>query len=263
MTRLAWGSHGERFFEAGVDRGVLYLPGQNGVPWNGLKAVNEAPTGGEPQPYYVDGYKYLNVASAEEYKATLEAYTSPIEFAPCEGTQGIHNGLFATQQPRLPFNLSYRTLVGNDAEGVDHGYKIHLVYNALAAPAQRNHQTTASGSSSPLGLSWSITTTPPKMSGLKPTAHFIIDSRFTPYGLMIQIEDLLYGSNDNEPTLPTPAELIDMMNNYVAPLTITDLGNGWYQAEGDAVSMMSSTNFEIDDPSVSSPDEDGEFIINY
>jgi len=263
MTKLAWGSHGERFFEAGVDRGVLYLSGQDGVPWNGLKAVNESPTGGEPQPYYVDGYKYLNVASVEEYKATLEAYTSPIEFAPCEGTKGIHNGLFATQQPRVSFNLSYRTLVGNDAEGVDHGYKIHIVYNALAAPAQRNHQTTTSGSSTPVGLSWSITTTPPKMSGLKPTAHFVIDSRYTPLDLMVQIEDILYGSDDNEAYLPTPTELIDIMNSYVESLAITDLGNGWYQAEGDAVTSLSETNFEIDHVSVSEPDENGEFTITY
>lgn len=263
MTRLAWGSHGERFFEAGVDRGVLYLPGLNGVPWNGLKAVNESPTGGEPQPYYVDGFKYLNVASAEEYKATLEAYTSPPVFAQCEGTMAISNGLFATQQPRRPFNLSYRTLVGNDAEGVEHGYKIHIVYNALAAPAARNNQTTASGSSSPLGLSWSITTTPPKMTGLKPTAHFVIDSRFTPRGLMAEIEDILYGSDNNEPYLPTATELIDIMNNYVEALTITNLGNGWYQAEGSAVTMVSETNFQLDHITVSEPNNDGEFTIEY
>lgn len=263
MTRLAWGSPGERFFEAGADRGVLYLPGQDGVPWNGLKAVNEAPTGGEPTPYYVDGYKYLNVASAEEYKATLEAFTSPIEFAPCDGTVGVHNGLFATQQPRRPFNLSYRTLVGNDIQGAEHGYKIHIVYNALAAPASRNHQTMASGSSTPLGLSWSITTTPPRMTGLKPTAHFVIDSRYTPLGLMVQIEDILYGSDDNAAYLPTPEELIGIMNDYVESLLITDYGTGWYKAEGEAVSMLSGTNFEIDHVAVSEPDEDGEFTISY
>jgi hypothetical protein len=263
MTRLAWGSPGERFFEAGADRGVLYLPGQNGVPWNGLKAVNEAPTGGEPTPYYVDGYKYLNVASSEEYKATLEAFSSPIEFARCDGTMALQNGLFATQQPRLPFNLSYRTLVGNDIEGAEHGFKIHIVYNALAAPAQKNHQTRASGSSTPLGLSWSITTTPPKMSGLKPTAHFIVDSRYTPLGLMSQIEDILYGSNDNEPYLPTAEELIGIMDNYVETLVITNFGNGWYQAEGSAVTSLSASNFEIDHVAVSEPDEDGEFTISY
>lgn len=263
MTRLAWGSSGERFFEAGADRAVLYIAGLDGVPWNGLKAVNESPTGGEPKPYYVDGYKYLNVAAAEEYAATIEAFTSPIEFARCDGTVSIQNGLFATQQPRIPFSFTYRTFVGNDIDGVEHGYKIHIVYNALAAPAARNNQTMASGGSSPLGLSWSITTTPPKMTGLKPTAHFIIDSRFTPYGLMLQIEDILYGSDNNEPYLPSAEELITIMNEYVAPLTITDFGNGWYQAEGSAVESLSATNFTIDDPTVSEPDGDGEFTITY
>lgn len=263
MSRIAWGSPGERFFEAGTDRGVLYLPAVSGVPWNGLKAVNESPTGGEPTPYYLDGYKYLNVATSEEFAATLAAFSSPIEFARCDGTMSIHNGLFATQQPRLPFSLSYRTLVGNDIQSTEHGYKIHIVYNALAAPAQRNHQTKASGTSAPLELSWSITTTPPKMSGLKPTAHFVIDSRFTPLGLLLQIENILYGSDDNEPYLPDATALIDLMVNYEEALMIMDLGGGMYSAEGAAVTELSETNFEIDHVTVSEPDEDGEFTITY
>jgi len=262
MTKLAWGTPGQRFFETGVDRGVLYLQGQNGVPWNGLKAVNEEASGGEPVPYYLDGYKYLNVASSEEFKATLEAFSSPLEFARCDGTMALQNGLFATQQPRLPFNLSYRTLVGNDIQSTDHGYKIHIVYNALAAPAQRSNQT-VSNSVTPLSLSWSITTTPPKMTGLKPTAHFVIDSRLTPLGLMTQIEDILYGSADNEPNLPSATELIGIMANYVEALLITDLGNGFYQAEGDAVTTLSATNFELDHVAVSEPDPNGEFNITY
>src|SRR5689334_3307339 len=120
MSRLAWGLPSERYFEGGVDRGVLYLPGQDGVPWNGITAINEAPSGGEPKPYYVDGYKYLNLASAEDFKATLSAFSAPPEFALCDGMKSIHNGLFATQQPRRPFNLSYRTRVGNIFEGLDH-----------------------------------------------------------------------------------------------------------------------------------------------
>lgn len=240
MTRLAWGSHGERFFETGIDRGVLYLPGQDGVPWNGLKAVNEAPTGGEPTPYYIDGFKYLNVATAEEFKATLDAFSSPDEFARCDGKQSIQNGLFATQQPRLPFNLSYRTLVGNDIKGTEHGYKIHLVYNALAAPAQRSNQTIGN-TTAPLTLSWGITTTPPKMNGLKPTAHLVIDSRLTPPNLMTVIEDILYGSDDVNPTLPSVEELMGLFkstgpvvrkNTLTVPRPEVYAGSGWAAPAG-------------------------------
>ncbi len=214
MTQLSWGSTGNRYFEAGVDRGVLYVGANPGVAWNGLKAVNEAPTGGEPKPYYIDGFKYLNVASTEEYAATLEAFTSPPEFGVCDGTVGLQAGLFATQQPRKQFHLSYRTRVGNDVEGAEHGSKIHLVYNALAKPSSRNNQTVG-GTVSPLGLSWGITTNPPKATGFKPTAHFIIDSRYTPVSIMSLIEGVLYGSNTTNPRIPTVAELITMFDAFL------------------------------------------------
>lgn len=213
MPRIAWGSTGERFFEAGVDRGVLYLPGQTGVPWNGLKAVSESPEGGEPRPYYVDGYKYINVASAEEFKATISAFGAPREFAECDGTKSIHNGLFATQQPRKPFGLSYRTLVGDDIRGSDNARKIHLVYNALAAPSTRENATLGN-SATPLALSWGVTTTPPKITGLRPTAHFVIDSRLTPAGLMTEIEDILYGSDILSASLPSVEDLIELFNTW-------------------------------------------------
>lgn len=215
MTRLSWGSIGNRYFEAGVDRGVLYVGDNPGVPWNGLKAVNEAPSGGEPKPYYIDGFKYLNVASAEEYAATLEAFSAPPEFGVCDGTVGLQAGLFATQQPRKQFHLSYRTRVGNDIEGADHGSKIHLVYNALAKPSSRNNQTHG-GSVSPLGLSWGITTNPPKATGFKPTAHFVIDSRYTPASIMSLIEGVLYGSNAANARFPTVAELITLFDAFIA-----------------------------------------------
>lgn len=235
MTRIAWGSHGERLFEAGTDRGVLYLPGLPGVPWNGLKSVNESPEGGEPRPYYVDGYKYLNVASAEEYKATLEAFSSPREFAECDGRVSLHNGLFATQQPRRPFSFSYRTLIGNDTQGIDYGYKIHIVYNALAAPSQKNNQTNGD-SVTPLNLSWGITVTPPKMTGLKPTAHMVIDSRLTPPKLLKEIEDILYGSAERVSSLPNVQELMAIFkdvgpiarrNTLDVPRPETYVGSGW------------------------------------
>lgn len=212
MTRLAWGAHGERYFEAGTDRGVLYLPGQAGVPWNGLRSVSESPDGGSPTPYYLDGYKYLNVASAEEFKATLTALSAPKEFGVCDGTVGIHNGLFATQQPRKPFNLSYRTMVGNDTQGTEHGYKIHLVYNALASPSSKENKTLG-GATTPMDLSWVITTTPPLATGMKPTAHLVIDSRFTPPLLLQTIENSLYGSINNEAYMPSMAEIISQFNS--------------------------------------------------
>lgn len=214
MARISWGSQDERRFETGVDRGVLYAPGWSGVPWNGLKSVNEEPSGGEPRPFYVDGYKYLNVATAEEYSATLEAFSSPLQFGPCDGTVGIANGLFATQQPRLPFNLAYRTLVGNAVEGTDYGYKIHLVYNALASPSQKSN-TSLSGSASPLSLSWKITTTPPKMTGRKPTAHLVVDSTRTHEELVQVIEDILYGTDSAEARMPDVDELITIFTDFV------------------------------------------------
>lgn len=206
MTRLAWGAHGERFFETGTDRGVLYLGGKPGVPWNGLKAVNESVTGGDAKPYYLDGYKYLNISSYEEFSASIDAFSAPHEFGVCDGTVGIHNGLFATEQPRVEFGLSYRTLIGNDQDGVNHGYKIHLVYNALASPSSRNNQSVGGGVNI-LGLSWSITTQPPLTTGIRPTAHFVIDSRRTPSGLLKTVEDILYGTSSSDARLPTVEEL--------------------------------------------------------
>lgn len=220
MTRIAWGTAGERYFEAGADQGVLYVNGV-GVPWNGLTGVSEDPDGGDPQPYYVDGYKYLNLAAAEEFKATISAFSSPSEFGQCDGTVAIHNGLFATQQPRKSFDMSYRTKVGNDISGIDFGYKLHLVYNALAAPSTRENSTTGD-KADPLGLSWGITTTPPLMTGMKPTAHLVIDSRVTPPNLMNAIEDIIYGNASADPRMPDQDELITLFNDD-GPLLYTNL----------------------------------------
>lgn len=247
MSRIAWGAPGQRFFEAGADRGVLYLPNVAGVPWNGLKSVNEAPSGGEPRPYYVDGYKYLNLATAEEFKATLSAFGAPFEFGVCDGTVGIHNGLFATQQPRRPFSLSYRTRIGNEQDQ-DLGYKIHCVYNALAAPSTRNNET-ISNSLTPLDLSWSITTTPPKLTGYRPTAHMVIDSRYTPPRLLTQIEDILYGSDTETARLPEIEELVALFNSE-PPIIGTNLAwnpevlssDGFEEADDNAVMSYDAIN---------------------
>jgi hypothetical protein len=214
MTEITWSADGQRYFEAGVDRGVLYPRLGPGVPWNGLTAVSETPNGGGPIPFYADGYKYLNLSSAEEFQANLSAFSAPSEFGVCDGTQGVLNGLFITQQPREQFGLSYRTKVGNDTEGADHGYKLHLVYNCLASPSARNNQT-LSKSVTPLSLSWDITTTPPDITGYRPSAHFVIDSRYTPDTLISQFEGMLYGTATTPSFLPTIPQLMALFNSLV------------------------------------------------
>lgn len=206
--RLSWGNPGDRSYELGVDRGVLYVDG-SGVAWNGLVTVSESSSGGDAVPVYIDGVKVFNIASAEEFEATVEALNAPEEFRPCDGTKGIQNGLFVTQQPRKKFSLSYRTMVGNDAGGQFAAYKIHLVYNALAAPSQRQNNTLGSNSD-PTHFSWSITTLPPTITGYKPTSHFVIDSRTTPSDILADVEDILYGSEVANPTIPSVADLIAM-----------------------------------------------------
>lgn len=210
MTRITWGTVGQRYYESGVDRGVLFID-DVAVSWNGLTAVNEAPTGGDSKPFYFDGIKYANIASASEYAATIEAFSSPREFAKCDGTSAVGNGLFITEQPRKSFNFTYRTKIGNDLEGLDYGYKIHLVYNALTAPASRSHAT-LNNSPEAGALSWSITTRPPRMKSFKPSAHLIVDSTQTPPTLLSTIEDILYGTDTTAPRFPAVDELTTMFN---------------------------------------------------
>lgn len=211
MARLTWSATGERFFETGVDRGVLYVGSDPGVAWTGLISVSESPIGGEAKPFYMDGIKYLNLSSAEEFAATINAFASPPEFGPCDGTVSIQNGLYITQQPRKSFGLSYRTKLGNDIDGPDHAYKIHLVYNALAAPSDRSNNT-LTDSPDPTALSWGITTLPPAITGYRPTAHFVIDSRLTLEATLASLEDILYGNEIAAARLPTVAELIALFS---------------------------------------------------
>lgn len=213
MTRVVWNAVSERVFEAGVDRGMLYIDDDAGVPWNGLTSVAESPSGGDVQPYYIDGIKYLNVTADEEFAATIEAYTYPEEFEQCDGTAVVDNGLFATQQPKKAFSFCYRTLVGNDVSGIDKGYKIHVVYNASAAPTERANST-MSDSIDPFNFSWAIVTLPPDFVGFKPTSHFMIDSRRTPPDLLSQIEDILYGSSSDDPRIPSVGELLYLFTSF-------------------------------------------------
>lgn len=221
MARIEWDKTGERLYETGVDRGVLYLADSAGVyntgfPWNGLTAVTEAPSGAEANPQYADNIKYLNLVSAEEFGATIEAFTYPKQFAVCDGT-AVVNGVEIGQQNRKTFGFSYRTLVGNDLEGLDHGYKLHLVYGALAAPSEKA-RATVNESPEAMTFSWEVTTTPVSVGTIggvtyKPTAHISIDSTDPANATgLAALEDLLYGDETVEPSLPMPAEVIALFD---------------------------------------------------
>ena len=210
MTKLNWDVQGERYYETGVSKGVLYPFKEGkyskGVAWNGLTAVTESPSGAEPTPLYADNIKYLNLLSNEEFAATVEAYTYPDEFAECDGSAELAAGVSVGQQKRIPFGLSYVTKLGNDTDGQDHGYKIHLIYGALAKPTQKNYAT-INDNPEAITFSWELSTTPVAVPNLKPTACITIDSTKVGSDKLKKIEDKLYGTESEEATLPTPTEL--------------------------------------------------------
>ena len=210
MTKLNWDVQGERYYETGVSKGVLYpfKEGKytNGVAWNGLTAVTESPSGAEPTPLYADNIKYLNLLSNEEFAATVEAYTYPDEFAECDGSAELAAGVSVGQQKRIQFGMSYVTKVGNDTDGQDYGYKIHLIYGALAKPSQKNYAT-INDNPEAITFSWELSTTPVAVPNLKPTACITIDSKKVGSDKLKKIEDKLYGTETEEATLPTPTEL--------------------------------------------------------
>lgn len=244
MARLTWGDVGQRYYETGLDRGVLYVDANSGVPWNGLTSVTESPSGGESRPYYLDGAKYMNIAAVDEYEASIQAFSSPPEFDVCDGNAVLYSGLVATNQRRKSFGLCYRTFLGNDVDGVNHAYKIHLVYNALASPTQHNNATIGS-STEPLDLSWAITTTPPITNLYRPTAHLIIDSRSLSSGRLLALEDVLYGTIDTASRMPSQTELLAMFVDG-AVLEILAIGANAYSAEGAEVVLLAANTFSID-----------------
>ncbi|AXQ61258.1 major tail protein [Streptomyces phage LibertyBell] len=245
MPRLTWGDAGSRHYETGVDRGVLYVGTQPGVAWMGLTSVDESPNGGENRSYYLDGVKYLQTAGPEEFRATVNAYTYPDEFAECDGTASVRPGLSVGQQRRKHFGLSYRTKIGNDLSE-EAGYKIHIVYNALAEPSQKSYNTIGE-SPEPLTFSWNITTRPPVMSGYKRSAHIVIDSRTTAPGTLKAVEDILYGNDTNPPKIPTLAELIEIYDTPDFSLTVTANPDGTYTIEGpdSAVQALTTSTYQI------------------
>lgn len=244
MAKLDWNSTGSRFYEAGVDRGVLYVDGYPGVPWNGLTAVDESPSGGDPQSFYIDGVKYLAVPSPEEFEGTITAFTYPDEFSRCDGTAEPRSGLFLTHQRRKPFGLSYRTMIGNDNTDT-FGYKLHIIYNALASPSQRSN-TSLKDSTEPNDFSWKITCKPPAMAGYKPTAHVMIDSRTTDPSVLSTVEGILYGSDTDQARIPTLGEVLDAYDT-ISTLTVIDNGDGTWTATApfDVIRMLDSGTFEI------------------
>lgn len=224
MSKLVWDNTGDRLYETGVKNGVLYVQSSSGtypkgVAWNGLTAVTESPSGAEATPLYADDIKYLNLMSAEEFGATIEAYTYPEEFEACDGSASLVDGVSIGQQKRTPFGLCYRTTIGNDTDGNDHGYKLHIIYGALASPSEKAYAT-INDSPEAITFSWEVTTTPVNVTGFKPTASIVIDSTKADPTCLAALEEILYGKNGTgedgqtgavEPRLPLPDEIKTVM----------------------------------------------------
>lgn len=218
MSKLVWDQEGKRTYETGTSHGVLYPKSSagtypKGVAWNGLTKVTESPTGAESKALYADDIKYLNLRSAEEFGGTIEAYTYPDEFMPCDGFVELAPGVVVGQQSRKPFGFSYRTVLGNDSEGESYGYKLHLVYGADASPSDRSYGT-INDSPDAITFSWSFKTTPVNVTGAKPTSILTLDSTKVDAEIMAQIEEILYGKDGTgegstgvDPRLPLPDEV--------------------------------------------------------
>ena len=215
MSKLVWDATGERKYETGVRNGVLYVMGEGGtypkgVAWNGLTAVTESPSGAEATALYADDTKYLNLISAEEFGATIEAYTYPDEFAECDGSATLAAGVTIGQQPRKTFGMSYRTVYGNDVNNESYGYKLHLIYGAVAAPSEKAYAT-INDSPEAITFSWEVKTTPVNVTGHKPTASLTIDSTKVDKAKLAKIEEILYGKDETEARLPLPDEIIQIL----------------------------------------------------
>ena len=215
MSKIVWDKVGEHIYETGISKGVLYLMGSNGeytkgVAWNGLTSVTESPSGAESTALYADDIKYLNLVSAEEFGATIEAYTYPDEFAECDGSASLVPGLTIGQQTRKTFGLCYRTTLGNDVLGNGYGYKLHIIYGCTAAPSEKAYST-INDSPEAITFSWEVNTTPVNVTGHKPTALITIDSTKVDASKLASLEAVLYGSDDADAELPLPDEIAAML----------------------------------------------------
>lgn len=226
-AKIVWDKTGEKLYETGVKNGVLY-PQVNGaypegVAWNGLTAVTESPSGAEATPLYADDIKYLNLYSAEEFGATIECYTYPDEFAKCDGSAEIATGVSIGQQTRQAFGMSYKTTVGNDTEGANYGYKLHIIYGATASPSEKAYST-ISDSPEAITFSYEVTTTPVNVTGFNPTASIVIDSTKVPADKLAKLEEILYGKDPTSegaddgvaPRLPLPDEIVTLVGTGAA-----------------------------------------------
>lgn len=222
MAKLVWDKSSERLYETGVKNGVLYVQGTGGtytkgVAWNGLTSVTESPSGAEPTPLYADDIKYLNLLSTEEFGATIEAYTYPDEFAECDGSKSLAAGVYIGQQARKAFGMCYKTTLGNDTEGNDYGYKLHIIYGALAAPSEKAYET-INDTPEAITFSWEISTTPVNVNGSKPTSTIVIDSTKANPEKLAALEVILFGADapngegtGTDPRLPLPDEIATLM----------------------------------------------------
>lgn len=216
MSKLVWDQSGKRLYETGVDHGVLY-PIQTGgvyskgVAWNGLTAVTESPSGADVNDIYADNMKYLGLVGAEKFGATVEAYTYPDEFAECDGSVELVKGATIGQQNRKVFGMVYRTVIGNDVDGNEHGYKLHLIYDATAAPSEKAYNTINEDPEA-ITFSWELSTTPVNVTGHKPTASLTIDSTKADPTKLAELEKILFGDTETEPRLPLPDEIAQLLN---------------------------------------------------
>lgn len=229
MGRIIWDDTGDRLYETGVKNGVVYPQSAsgtypNGVAWNGLTTVTESPSGAEATPLYADDIKYLELRSNEEFGATVEAYTYPDEFAVCDGSASLVEGVSIGQQVRKPFGLCYKTTIGNDTASNDYGYKLHLIYGATASPSEKAYST-INDSPEAITFSWEVTTTPVAVTGNKPTACITIDSTKVDSDKLAALEDILYGTSSTDPRLPLPDEVASLMGTAAVYSVINYLTN--------------------------------------
>lgn len=261
MSRIIWDKTGERLYETGVSQGVLYPIQEGGVynkgvAWNGLTAVTESPSGAEATPLYADNIKYLNLMSTEEFGATIEAYTYPDEFAECDGSASLATGVYIGQQKRKTFGMSYKTILGNDVDNNNYGYKLHTIYGALAAPSEKAFAT-VNDSPEAITFSWEISTTPVNVTGFEPTASITIDSTKADPTKLKKLEDILYGT---DPTLlavqpddwaTNYANYFKKSENEFIPVTADD---------GSAPAWAADTYYSANEPRLPLPDEIAEIM---
>jgi hypothetical protein len=247
MAKLTWDGVGERLYETGVDHGVLYMPNDsgvynNGVAWNGLTTVTEKPTGAEANPQFADNIKYLNLFSAEEFGATIEAFTYPDEFAQYDGLV-IVDGVAIAQQPRKTFGLCYRTKIGNDVEGDDLGYKLHLVYGCTASPSEKAYST-INDSPEALAFSWEITTIPVLVTDHKPSSLLVIDSTAVDATALAALELLLYGDTAVDPALPLPDAVLALFAGTFTELTPDQVTAPTFNSGTNTITIPTTTGVD-------------------